>query len=138
MVGIRFGENEAAGAAVWAPLLCGIHCIVTPGLALVAPAFVLSQPVEIGVMVLSGALAAWAFSWAHRAHGRYVPALPMLAGGVLWVVALTEATRLPEWLVAGAGGLLIFAGLRWSMRLRERALAGGCSCSSCDAPTGAR
>jgi hypothetical protein len=132
MARVRVGPDGAFEAAAWAPLLCGIHCVVTPGLALLAPALVISQSAEIGIMMVAGTLAALAFAWGVRAHGRFEPALPLLGGGILWVAGLADWLPLPEWLLAGSGGVLMFIGIRWSTQLRERALAGSCACGSCE------
>jgi hypothetical protein len=113
----------------WAPLVCGVHCLLTPVLALAAPAFATVERVEPVLMVIAASLGAIALRSGSRQHGSPGPWWVAGTGMLLWVVSRQPAALLPEWAVAGAGGLMVFAGLLWNSRLRAHC----CECPACAA-----
>ena len=113
--------------SLWAPLVCGVHCLLAPALALAAPAFAAVERVETVVMIVAATMGAVALRSGARVHRRAGPWWLAGAGMLLWVVSRQAGLPLPEWLVAGAGGLLVFSGLFWNSRLR----AHRCECPAC-------
>lgn len=113
----RIGSHYAGGAAV----LCAVHCVVTPALALVLPALAAPQ-LEIwalgSMVLLAGPLGTTGFV----RHGRPGPILLIAAGIALWSASLGGILEpLPEPLASALGGLLTGGGLFWNARyLHER------------------
>ena len=121
-----------SGLASTAPLLCAVHCISAPALALVAPAFIYSGVVEGVVMTVAVALALAALRGGTRLHGRRAPWLPVVTGIAIWsMVPLEVVVGAPEPALVAAGGLAMFGGLRWNSRLKAAAEADRCACPSC-------
>jgi hypothetical protein len=126
----RVGSTK--NVAEWAPLMCAVHCLVTPLVALAAPVAAGAERYEPLIMLMAGIVVVATLQASVRAHRRLLPIVPVLAGGLLWIVSLAGgAVAVPEWLLGGTGGVLIYAGVRWSARLRAEALAGCCSCPAC-------
>lgn len=96
-----------------APVLCAIHCALSPALALAIPAAA-GPGAERWGFIFSAALAAAALVVGARAHGRALPPALTVAGLVLWGAAIVGA--LAE-AAATAGSLLTAAGMLWSARL---------------------
>ena len=113
--------------SLWAPLLCGVHCLLAPALALAAPVFTAVERVEPVVMVVAALLAAVALRSGVRVHGRPGPWWVAGAGMLFWVLSRQAALPLADWLVAGMGALLVFGGLLWNSRLRAHC----CECPAC-------
>jgi hypothetical protein len=123
----RVEGGMVPSGAGWAALLCGVHCLVAPALALASPALVLPARYEQAAMLAIALVVAYVLVVGVRAHGRRGPVWPVAAGLALWAVALGQASGpVPEWAVAGAGGVVLFVALRWNARLRTRALAHRC------------
>lgn len=121
--------------AATAPLLCAIHCVATPVLVAVLPAFVMSHAAEVGMFATSGALVGWAIRSGTRVHRQVGPALLAAFGLSAWGGQLFGALPTPPGEVGLALAALITAvGLVWNARLRHRAAAIGCSCASCVHP----
>ena len=122
--------------AAAAPLLCAIHCVATPLLVAVMPAFAMGHTAEVVMLAASVVLVGWA-TWSGTLVHRHVgPALVAGLGLSLWGGQLFGA--LPA--VGGELGialaaLLTAAGLMWNARLRHSATEIGCSCTSCGHPT---
>jgi hypothetical protein len=126
--------ESAKNVAEWAPLVCAVHCVATPLVALAAPVAAGAERYEPLIMLVAGIVVVATLQASVRAHRRLPPIIPVLAGGLLWVLSLVgNAGPVPEWLLGGTGGVLIFAGVRWSARLRAEALAGCCRCPACEA-----
>ena len=99
------GSRLTACAAAW----CGVHCAITPFLAVAAPALALSEGVERGVWVGTVVLGAvmLALGPARRSAGLI---LTFAGGAALWAASLAGwLDPLPE-NVTSAGGSLILAG----------------------------
>ena len=99
------GSRLAACAGAW----CGLHCALTPFLAVAAPALALSEGVErvlwVGTVVLGAVVLG-------MGPARRNPAviLTFAAGAALWAASLAGWLEpLPE-NVTSAGGSLILAG----------------------------
>jgi hypothetical protein len=123
----RVEGGMVPSGAGWAALLCGVQCLVAPALALASPALVLPARYEQAAMLAIALVVAYVLVVGVRAHGRRGPVWPVAAGLALWGVALGQASGpVPEWAVAGAGGVVLFVALRWNARLRARALAHRC------------
>jgi hypothetical protein len=111
----------------WVSGACAVHCLAHPVMVLVLPAAALGERLEGAVLLgLLGVSAALLLSGIRR-HGRYVPALPVVAATMLWVVALAGLVPEPaKAMLIAAGGLLSFWGLTWSRRLEH-----ACPCGEC-------
>jgi hypothetical protein len=129
------GQTEQLGnswtVAAWTPLVCALHCAAVPALALVLPALVVPDAIELVLMLAATLIAGVLLRTGIRTHGRLRVLAPAFAGLLLWGMALAELSAAPEWVVGGAGGVLIFGGLRWNARLHA-ASARRCGCASCD------
>ena len=109
--------------APMAPVLCAVHCALSPALALAVPA-VTGPGAERWGFILSAALAAAGLFAGVRAHRRSLPPALALAGLTLWGLSVagfdSEAA-------ATAGSLLTAAGMLWSARLAHRARCHVCA-----------
>jgi hypothetical protein len=127
----KTGRIDAHEAAGWAPLLCAAHCAAVPGLALLAPALIVPQSLEQVLMLATVLMAGLVLHAGLRVHADRRVLTPAVAGSLLWVAALLEALPAPEPVAVGAGGLLLYAGLRWNSRRRREALSRcGCGCGT--------
>lgn len=113
--------------SLWAPLVCGVHCLLAPVLALAAPVFATVERVEPIVMIVAAAIGAVALRSGARVHRRLGPWCVAGAGMLLWALSRQATLPVPEWLVAGMGGVLVFGGLFWNSRLRAHC----CECPAC-------
>ncbi len=113
------GSRLAACAAAW----CGLHCALTPFLAVAAPALALSEGVERalwGGTVLVGAVML-AMGPARRNAALI---LAFVAGAVLWAASLAGwLAPLPENVTSAAGSLALAGALVQSARVCQ---AGAC------------
>jgi hypothetical protein len=120
-------------AVAWAPLVCAAHCVAVPGIALLAPGLLVPEAVEYVLMAVAVAGAALVLGGGLRVHGDRRVLWPVAAGLACWAVALgadAVAIAPPEWVAGSAGGVLLFAGLRWNARLSASARL--CGCGYCD------
>lgn len=121
-----------ASAFRWAaalPLLCSVHCIAAPMLAVAAPALAIAPAAEHAIQFVS-ALLAMAMAWSGlRAHGRPLVLVPMALGMGVWAVAETVGVEgAAEQAAHVAGGVLLAAGMLWNGHLRHQALCHHCGC----------
>lgn len=131
MSSVSAPARTTAGAS-WAaalPLLCAVHCMAAPVLALIAPALSLPEFAEHAVQAGSVILAAVMAYSGIRAHGDRRVLLPMALGAAMWIAADPLAWSGAS-LVAGhvAGGLLLAAGMAWNGHLRHQTACGACAC----------
>lgn len=131
MSSVSAPARSPAGGS-WAaalPVLCAVHCLAAPILAVIAPALALPSLAEHAVQAASVLLAsAMAYSGI-RAHGDRRVLIPMALGAAMWMAADPLAWTGAA-LVIGhvAGGLLLAAGMAWNGHLRHRASCGACVC----------
>ena len=114
------GSRLAACAAAW----CGLHCALTPFLAVAAPALALSEGVEralwAGTVLLGAVMLVMG-----PARRNAVLILAFGGGAVLWAASLAGwLAPLPENLTSAAGSLTLAGALVQSARVCQ---AGGCS-----------
>lgn len=115
--------------AAIAPILCAVHCLATPLLVTLLPAFARGAAFEIGLLALSAALAVGAVVWGLGSHGRWVVLVPILGGLAFWAASLAGwLAPVPEPVATPIGSLLVAVGLVWNGRLRHRAVCPGCGC----------
>ncbi len=114
------GSRLAACAAIW----CGLHCALTPFLALAAPALALSEGVERAVW--GGTVSLGAVMLVMGPARRSATLILTFAGGaVLWAASLAGwLNPLPENLTSAAGSLILAGALVQSARVCK---AGSCS-----------
>lgn len=121
--------------AAAAPLLCAVHCVATPLLVAVLPAFAMGEAAEVVLFVASVLLVGWATLSGSRVHRQAGPALVVGLGLSTWGGLLFGA--LPA--VGGELGialaaLVTAAGLVWNARLRHVMAEVGCGCTACGHP----
>lgn len=121
--------------AAAAPLLCAVHCVATPLLVAVMPAFAVGHTAEVMMFVTSVALVVWATRSGTMVHRHAGPAMVAGLGLSTWGALLFGV--LPS--VGGELGIALAAlltagGLVWNARLRHWATEMGCSCTSCGHP----
>jgi len=116
------GSRLAACAAAW----CGLHCALTPFLAVAAPALALSEGVERALWagtVLVGAV----MLVMGPARGNAALMLVFVGGAVLWAASLAGwLDPLPENVTSAAGSLTLAGALVQSARVCKDG-----SCSVC-------
>jgi len=114
------GSRLTACAAAW----CGLHCALTPFLAVAAPALALSEGVEQALWagtVLVGAV----MLVMGPARGNAALILAFVGGAVIWAASLAGwLDPLPENLTSAAGSLTLAGALVQSARVCQ---AGACS-----------
>ena len=126
----RVEDQRAPGVplSAAAPLICVAHCLAAPFFVVVAPALAENKTVEIGLMMVSAAIAIAVLVLGVRMHGESLVWVPMMVGLALWVVGIFSPGEMQEQVLMVSGGFVLAAGLFWDARLRHRA-----SCSSCSA-----
>jgi len=113
------GSRLAACAAAW----CGLHCALTPFLAVAAPALALSEGVERAVWV--GTVLVGAVMLVMGPARRNAPLILTFAGGAgLWAASLAGwLDPVPENVTSAVGSLTLAGALVQSARLCQ---AGTC------------
>ncbi|MBW3655159.1 MAG: MerC family mercury resistance protein [Gemmatimonadetes bacterium] len=125
----RARTAPALGWAAALPLLCSVHCLAAPLLAVLAPAFAIAPAAEHAVQLASAVLAV-ALAWSGlRAHGRTIVLSPPALGMGVW--AAPEIAGLgggAEQAAHVAGGLILAAGMLWNGHLRHQPACHHCGC----------
>ena len=114
------GSRLAACAAIW----CGLHCALTPFLAVAAPALALSEGVErtlwVGTVLLGAVILALGPA---RKNAPLI--LTFVGGAVLWAASLAGWLEpLPENMTSASGSLILAGAMVQSARVCR---AGDCS-----------
>ncbi len=113
------GSGDRWAAAL--PLVCGVHCLLTPVLVSVLPFLRFEAAVETVILVLSVVLVLGVIHRSRPHHGRDAPLLPALAGLTLWAFSIRGAVGpLPHEWAAALGGGLTAAGAFWNGWLLHR------------------
>ena len=107
------GSRLAACAAAW----CGLHCALTPFLAVAAPALALSEGVEralwAGTVLLGAVILAMG-----PARRNAALILTFVGGGLLWAISLAGWLEpLPENVTSATGSLVLAGVLLQSYRV---------------------
>jgi len=106
------------GWASAAPILCAIHCALTPIVVVLAPALALGETVEFALLFITIVLAVWALSRGLRQHGDIRPVFPITLGLVAWGASLLDFFQpVPEEATTILATLVVAAGLIWNARL---------------------
>ena len=114
------GSRLAACAAAW----CGLHCALTPFLAVAAPALALSEGVERAVWV-GTVLLGTVMLVMGPARRNAALILTFVGGAALWAASLAGwLDPLPENVMSAAGSLVLAGALVQSARVCQ---AGTCS-----------
>ena len=106
------GSCLAASAAIW----CGLHCALTPFLAVAAPALTLSEGLErilwVGTVLLGAAVLLMG-----PARRNVAVVVTFVCGAVLWAASLAGwLSPLPESVTSAAGSLTLAGALLLSAR----------------------
>jgi hypothetical protein len=127
----RVGDQRAPGLplSAAAPLLCVAHCLAAPLLVVMAPALAGNEGLEIGLMVISAAIAVIVLAAGVRRHGELVVWMPAIAGLSLWLLGAILPGEMREQVLMVSGGILLAGGLFWDARLRHRASCSSLSCA---------
>ncbi len=105
--------------ATLAPIVCAVHCAVTPLALALLPAFSVSTEFEGVLLLVSLLLAVVVVRSGFQLHGDTRVWVPLAVGGAVWVLSLAGAfAPLPESLTSPAGSITIAGGLYWSGRIR--------------------
>lgn len=111
-----------------APILCAVHCMVTPVLIVSAPAFALGETIEWGLLGASVVLGGFAMASGLRTHESLLPALLALFGVLAWTGSLLYLYRpIPEEATTIAAALTVAGALVWNSRLHCASKAVHCS-----------
>lgn len=127
---MREQSHSISGWSAWAaaaPVLCAIHCALTPLLLLFIPAFALSPAMELRLLGLSAAIALLSLVPAIRIHGQYRVLIPAVGGLLFWAASLAHLLPLSESLGSPIGAITLAGGIFWSSRLRHQVTCASCS-----------
>lgn len=131
--------GRASGLAGFAAAACGVHCLLTPALLVLAPALALPEAAEGWLLLVTVVVGGGIVLSGCRVHRRAAVSLVLLVGAGVWAASLQGwLSPLPEAVTSPAGSLTAASALFWNARLLHR-----CGCGSCDeeegcasAPTG--
>lgn len=116
------GSRLAASAAIW----CGVHCAVTPFLAVAAPALALSESTERALWVGTVLLGAVMLGLG-PARKRAAVVLTFAGGAVVWAASLAGwLAPLPETVTSAGGSLTIAGALLLSARVCQAGVCPAC------------
>jgi hypothetical protein len=106
------------GWASAAPILCAIHCALTPIVVVMAPAFALGETVEFALLGITIVVAGWALHRGLGQHGDVRPVLPIAVGLLAWGASLFDVFQpIPEEATTILATLVVAGGLIWNARL---------------------
>jgi hypothetical protein len=127
------------GWASAAPILCAIHCALTPLVVVMAPALAPGKTMEFALLGISIVVAAWAVSRGLRQHGNLRPVRPIALGRVAWGASLFHLFHpVPEEVTTILATLVVAGGLIWNARLHCGADAESpCTHHECETGTSA-
>ncbi|TVP55442.1 MAG: MerC domain-containing protein [Gemmatimonadales bacterium] len=125
------------GWASIAPLLCAVHCAVTPIFVVLAPTLAPSEAIEWALLGITVILAAVALASGLGRHADMRPALPIIAGLLVWGASLMHMFHpVPEEVTTIAASLTVAAGLIWNARIHCAVKAeAGHGCAVCEDET---
>ncbi len=110
-----------------APLLCAVHCLLTPLLVAAIPALDLGWGAEFGMFLVSVTLVTWTLRRDIPSHGERRVLVPALLGLGLWGAALLVPTFTLGEFAVGLGAMATAGALLWNARLHHRAPHAGCA-----------
>jgi hypothetical protein len=126
----RFFPHPWGWASV-APVACAIHCVATPLLVAVAPAFAVGETAEWVLFGLTLGLVAWALTSGLRRHGNVRPAIVILPALGVWMASLLHVFHpIPEEATTALAALVVAGGLIWNARM-DCATGEVAACSEC-------
>jgi len=111
------------------PLVCAIHCILTPLATPVLSVLGHNSGVEYGLLVVAFVMAMTAFGFALRHHRNHIVWVMGLIGFLVWGVSLAGSFfPFSEAQGSTAGSVVVAGTLLWNGHLRHRAVCGKCIC----------
>ncbi len=114
-----------------APLLCAVHCLLTPVLIFTVPVLAVSSTLEWSFLMLTAVLAVPALISGLRTHGEAKVVGPIVLGLLLWAGSLLHVFHpLNEEVTTLLAALITATGLVWNSRLH--CATGQESCTACE------
>lgn len=111
------------------PLVCAVHCVLTPALVALMPAAGPTPAVEWLLLAASVAVAIRGLRRGARFYRRSVVWAVSGLGAAIWTLSLLGVFEpLPEPITSALGGLTLAAGLFWNGRLSHRRGCRDCGC----------
>lgn len=111
------------------PLVCAIHCILTPLLTPALSVLGHNSGVEYGLLATAFVMAMTAFGFALKHHRNAMVWLMGLIGFLVWGFSLTGGfLSFSEAQGSTAGSVVVAGSLLWNGHLRHRAVCGKCIC----------
>jgi hypothetical protein len=128
--------SRLATWSVAAPLVCAVHCLVTPVVVVVLPVARVADGADGWLFAGTAIVAVAAGHAGARRHRCGWVWVPLLAGLATWAAALTGlGPPAGESWVVTAGALSVAVGLVWNLRLQRRPAR--CGCDVCGSEKGA-
>ncbi len=114
-----------------APILCAVHCLMTPVLVVTVPALVVSLTLEWSFLLFTLVLAGPALFSGLQTHGETRVIVPVALGLLLWGGSLVHLFHpIPEDATTPLAALITATGLVWNSRLHCQ--VGQENCSACE------
>ena len=111
------------------PLVCAIHCILTPLATPTLSVLGHNSGVEYGLLAAAFVMAMTAFGFALKHHRNAMVWFMGLIGFLVWGVSLTGGfLSFSEAQGSTAGSVVVAGSLLWNGHLRHRAVCGKCIC----------
>ena len=111
------------------PLVCAIHCILTPLATPTLSVLGHNSGVEYGLLAAAFVMAMTAFGFALKHHRNALVWLMGLIGFLVWGVSLTGGfLSFSEAQGSTVGSVVVAGSLLWNGHLRHRAVCGKCIC----------
>ncbi len=116
----------------FAPLLCAVHCALTPFLVMAMPTLFATTKVDWGFLAVTVVLSGSPVVAGLRKHRRILPAALIGGGCLLWAVSLLRIVQsVPENLSTPIAAMAVALGLLWNARLPGAIVMSDCTCSAC-------
>ena len=111
------------------PLVCAIHCILTPLATPTLSVLGHNSGVEYGLLAAAFVMAMTAFGFALKHHRNALVWLMGLIGFLVWGVSLTGGfLSFSEAQGSTVGSVTVASTLLWNGHLRHKAICGECVC----------
>lgn len=124
--------RNSLGWAPATPLICALHCVLTPFLLALAPGLSVLAALEGPLLAASAIVCTLTLRSGIRAHRQIAVVGPAAAGLTVWAASLSGALApVPEPPTTVIGSLVVAGAMVWNVRLRHRAAREACACPTC-------